>query len=86
MPGCPPFTLTGVTPEVWSSLTAKAQGAAIPITGDSGTARSQGVTVDYERDPGANTVTVTVIDMPGWTDCATVQAVLREVVRSCSGA
>jgi hypothetical protein len=86
MPGCPPFTLTGVTPEVWNCLTARAQGAAIPITGDSGTARSQGVTVDYQRDPGANTVTVTVTDMPGWTDCGTVQAVLREVVRSCSGA
>jgi hypothetical protein len=86
MPGCPPFTLTGVTPEVWSCLTARAQGAAIPITGDSGTVRSQGVTAEYRRDPAANTVTVTVLEMPILTDCATVQAVLREVVRSCSGA
>jgi hypothetical protein len=85
MPGCPPFTLTGVTPEVWNALTARAQGAAIPITGDSGTARSQGVTAEYRRDPEANTVTVTVTEMPILTDCATVQAVLREVVRSCSG-
>jgi len=85
MPGCPPFTLTGVTAEVWSCLTAKAQGAAIPITGDSGTARSQGVTAEYRRDPEANTVTITVLEMPILTDCATVQAVLREVVRSCSG-
>jgi hypothetical protein len=85
MAGCSPFTLTGVTPEVWRCLTEKAEGAAIPITSDSGTARSQGVTVDYDRDPEANTVTVTVTDMPVWTDCATVQAVLREVVRSCSG-
>jgi hypothetical protein len=27
-----------------------------------------------------------VLEMPILTDCATVQAVLREVVRSCSGA
>jgi hypothetical protein len=85
MPGCPPFTLTGVTPEVWNCLTARAQGAAIPITGDSGTARSQGVTAEYRRDPEASTVTITVLEMPILTDCATVQAVLREVVRSCSG-
>ena len=85
MAGCPAFTLTGVTPEVWRCLTEKAQGAAIPITGDSGTARSQGVTVAYRRDPEANTVTIDVLEMPILTDCATVQAVLREVVRSCSG-
>lgn len=85
MAGCPSFTLTGITPDVWSCLTARAEGATIPITGDSGTARSQGVTADYRRDPQANTLTITVTDLPAWTDCQTVQAVLREVVRSCSG-
>ena len=51
-----------------------------------GTASSQGVTADWRRDAEANTLTVTVSAMPILTDCGTVQAVLREVVRSCSGA
>jgi hypothetical protein len=83
MPGCPPFTLTGITPEVWICLTAKARGVSIPIASDSGTASSQGVTADYRRDAEANTLTITVTAMPGWTDCATIQAVLREVVGTC---
>jgi len=83
MPGCPPFTLTGVTPEVWDCLTARARGVGIPVTGDSGTATAQGVTADWRRDAEASTLTVTVTQMPGWTECATIQAMLREVVRAC---
>jgi hypothetical protein len=86
MPGCAPFTLTGITPDVWNRLQALAEGARIPIAGEAGTASSQGVTADWRRDAEANTLTVTVAAMPILTDCATVQAVLREVVRSCSGA
>lgn len=86
MPGCPPFTLTGITPNVWSRLTAMAEGARIPVSGDAGTASSQGVTAEWRRDAEANTLTITVTAMPILTDCGTVQAVLREVVRSCSGA
>jgi hypothetical protein len=85
MPGCTPFTLTGITPDVWDRLKALAEGARIPVTGDAGTASSQGVTADWRRDAEANTLTVTVTAMPILTDCESVQAVLREVVRSCSG-
>ena len=85
MPGCPPFTLTGITPDVWNCLKAMAEGARIPVAGDSGSATTQGVTADYRRDAEANTLTITVTAMPILTDCETIQAVLREVVRSCSG-
>ena len=86
MSGCAPFTLTGITPDVWNRLKALAEGARIPVSGEAGTASSQGVTADWRRDAEANTLTVTVTAMPILTDCGTVQAVLREVVRSCSGA
>jgi hypothetical protein len=85
MPGCAPFTLTGITPDVWDRLKALAEGARIPVVGDSGSATTQGVTADYHRDAEAGTLTITVRQMPILTDCETVQAVLREVVRSCSG-
>jgi hypothetical protein len=77
--------LTGITPDVWGRLKALAEGARIPVAGDSGTATTQGVTADYRRDAEANTLTITVSAMPILTDCETIQAVLREVVRSCSG-
>ncbi|HEV7589703.1 MAG TPA: hypothetical protein VGO40_16425 [Longimicrobium sp.] len=85
MPGCAPFTLTGITPDVWTRLKALAEGARIPVSGEAGTASSQGVTAAWRRDAEANTLTITVTAMPILTDCATVQAVLREVVRSCGG-
>ena len=83
MPGCPPNTFNGVTETVWNCLKTRAQAVGVTITGDSGTASAQGVTVEYRRDAQANTLTVTITQLPAWGNCAMATARLREVAGTC---
>ena len=82
MPSCPPITFAGVTPEVWDCLKSRARGIGIPLE-DDGSASAQGVTVDYQRDAGANTLTVTITQMPPGGDCAAAERKLRDAAGVC---
>ena len=41
------------------------------------------ITVDYQRDAGANTLTVTITQMPQGGDCAAAERKLRDAAGVC---
>ncbi|HKP75024.1 MAG TPA: hypothetical protein VJT67_05740 [Longimicrobiaceae bacterium] len=82
MPSCPPITFEGVTPEVWDCLKSRARGIGIPLD-ENGSASAQGVTVEYERDAAANSLTVTITSMPQGGDCGAAERKLRDAAGVC---
>ncbi len=86
MPGCPTIFMNGVTQDVWDCLKAEARRIGVPVPTDgSGTVSAQGAIAKYEWDEAAGRLSVTFTELPGWIDCGTVEARIRQAVRGCGG-
>jgi hypothetical protein len=80
MAGCNPLNFSGITPARFTALTAKAQQAGVPISGDSGTASQMGVTVTWNFDPAAQTLTIQCTDKPFFISCDTINGKIQDAV------
>jgi hypothetical protein len=86
MPRCASFTRDGVTDTVWGCLKSRAKGVGVVISGDEGSASAQGVTLAYRRDAEAQTLAITVAELPVGADCAMAAARIRAAAASCGAA
>jgi hypothetical protein len=80
MAGCPSQTFHGINPAIKAYLEAKGAAAGLPISGDTGSATTMGVTIQWVYDAAAETLTITCTDAPFFVPCSTVSSKVTELV------
>ncbi len=83
MAGCTPQTFTGITAATLACLQAQGVAAGVPITGDTGTATTMGVTIRWSYDPASETLVIECTDAPFFVPCSVVHSRVSELIRSC---
>jgi hypothetical protein len=82
MSACPSQTFLKITPEQFASLEKKAQGAGVPIQGNSGGASKFGGHFTWNYDPAAQHLTITVTETPFLMNCESVNARIKSLVEA----
>jgi hypothetical protein len=82
MPACPAQNFDSVTPEQFAALQNKAKASGIPMDGNSGIGSSFGGQFEWNYDPAALALTITVIKPPFAMNCESANARIGAMVRS----
>ncbi|HVZ85008.1 MAG TPA: hypothetical protein VG893_15140 [Terracidiphilus sp.] len=77
----PPHVFSGIAPEHFAALCAKAGAAGINLSGNSGSATKHGVQVRWNYDPDASQLTLEVLKTPFFLSAADVYARLAALVQ-----
>jgi hypothetical protein len=80
MGACPSQVFNGVTPAAWDSVKARAAGAGLEMTADSGTLSKSGFTIDWNYDACERSLTVTCTKAPFFLKWETVNAKIKEAI------
>ena len=64
MGSCAAQIFTGISPSQFACLLKKANDAGIPISGNSGTASKDGITITWAFDPTINTLNIQCTSAP----------------------
>lgn len=80
-----PQVFTGVTPEQYARLVAKAREAGITLDGYSGSVAKSGVEIAWHYDPVAEELTIQTIKTPIFMKPADVDARIQSLVRASLG-
>ena len=80
MPQCAPQVFSGITPEQYTVLTAKAKTAGIDLNGNSGTASKFGVEVAWNYVPEKQELTLQCLRTPFFVSADDVDVKLRALV------
>jgi hypothetical protein len=83
MAGCPAQHFTGITPEVLACLQAKGAAAGLPLAGDTGHATTMGVTIRWNYDPTAQTLTIECTEAPFFVPCSTIAQKVKDLIEGC---
>ena len=85
MAGCDAQTFSGVTQAQFTCLAQKAQSSfGITISTNSGTQSKDGVTVTWNFDHNAQTLTIQCTDKPFFLSCDTIDSQLKSAVDGCA--
>jgi len=79
------LVFSGVTPEQFARLTAKASAAGFNLSGNSGTASTFGVEVAWNYTPEAQQLTLQCLRTPFFVQPEEVYAKIRELVKGSLG-
>jgi hypothetical protein len=72
---CDPITFENITPDRFTALQQKAASAAgIAISGDTGEASADGVTIQWNYDPASERLTMQCTDKPMFVPCSLINA------------
>jgi hypothetical protein len=86
MSGCPAQTFSGITQEQFACIAQKAQAASgVALSGNSGTASQSGLTITWNYDPAAQTLTIQCTDKPFFPTCGMIASQIESVVKGCTG-
>lgn len=77
----PPQVFSGITPEQFSTLTAKAQAGGIALSGNSGTAAKFGVEIAWNYSPETQELTLHCLRTPFFVKPEEVQAKIQALVK-----
>jgi hypothetical protein len=75
-----PQVFTGITPEQYEVLAAKAKAAGIDIAGNSGTASKFGVEISWNYSPETKELTLQTLKTPFFMKAADVDAKVKSLV------
>jgi hypothetical protein len=76
-----PQVFSGISPEQYAKLTAKAQAAGIGLSGTSGTATKYGVEVSWNYSPEAQQLTLQCLHTPFFVKPEEVYAKIQALVK-----
>ena len=76
-----PLVFSGITPEQYNRLTAKAHAAGIELAGSSGTAEKFGVEVAWDYAPETGQLTLQCLRTPFFISTGEVHAKLQSLVQ-----
>jgi hypothetical protein len=80
-----PQVFSGISPEQYAKLTAKAQAAGVGLTGNSRTATKFGVEVSWNYSPEAQELTLQCLSTPFFVKHEEVYAKLQALVKESLG-
>ena len=83
MAACATQTFTGITQSRFDCLVQKAQAAGIAISGNSGVASQDGITIRWQFDPGAQTLELQCTGTPFFLSCGTINGEIHNIVDEC---
>jgi hypothetical protein len=76
-----PQVFSGITPEQWAKLIAKAQAAGIDLSGNAGTASQFGVEVGWSYSPVTKDLTIQCLRTPFFVRLEDVNAKIKALVQ-----
>ena len=82
MSSCPELRYANVSANAWQRCKS-AVASYVQITGDQGEASSNGVTVKWNYDPAAQTLSLQCTDKPFLVSCGYVNGKIDEAVKAC---
>jgi hypothetical protein len=85
MAGCDVQTFSGITPEHFACLLQKAQSSGINISGNSGTASQDGITIAWNYDPASQVLTIQCTEKPVFLLCGVITSQITDLVNNCAG-
>jgi hypothetical protein len=80
---CAKQTFTGLTPDQFTSLTAKAAANGLSLSGNAGQASKDGFTVWWNYDPAAAVLEIQCLSAPFLVPCSTINGKIHDLVDSC---
>lgn len=86
MAGCDIQTFSGITLAHFASLLHKAQSTGISISGKSGSASRDGITITWNYDPSAQVLTIQCTDKPVFLGCGVITSQIRDLIDNCTAA
>jgi hypothetical protein len=78
---CAPQVFSGITPEQYAKLAAKAQAAGIDLSGDSGTASKFGVEMAWNYSPSTQELTLHCLRTPFFVKAEDVNEKIAALVK-----
>lgn len=85
MGSCPRQTFSGITQAQFDCLAKAAQNENVPISGNSGSASKDGITVVWTYDPGSQTLDIQCTGHPLLIPCGTINSRIKGFVDGCGG-
>ena len=82
MGACATQTFSNVQAAEWDCLKVKAASAGFSISSDRGSHSAAGLTVEWNYDPSAATLSVTCIDRPWFLSCSTINGKVHELIEN----
>lgn len=83
MGGCAAQVFSNVDSARFERLTAKAQTEGMNIAGNSGTATEGKITVTWDYDPTAQTLTLQCTDSPFYLGCGFINSNIHSLIDGC---
>jgi hypothetical protein len=80
---CAAQVFSGITASRFQCLIAKAAANGIEISGNSGSASKDGITIAWNFDPDAGSLTLQCTDSPIFMPCGVINGKLEQLVESC---
>jgi hypothetical protein len=81
---CAAQVFTGVSPEKFACVQAKAAAQGITISGNQGSASKDGITVTWDFEGDSQTLTIQCTAAPFFVSCGTINSTIHNFVDSCS--
>jgi hypothetical protein len=85
MASCATQTFSGITQARFNALIQKASSFGITVSGDSGQASKDGVTIRWAFDPTAQTLELQCLSAPFFIGCGTVNSQIHNLVDATEG-
>ena len=82
MAACATQTFSNVQAAAWNCLKAKAVSAGFSISTDSGSHSAAGVTVEWNYDASAATLSITCTERPWFLSCSTINGKVHELIEN----
>jgi hypothetical protein len=76
------LTFRGITQAIFKRIRKRAAQNGIPVRSQAGEARKDGVTIQWNYDPGAELLEVECVHAPFWIDAARVNQKLSEEIEA----
>ena len=86
MSGCEAQTFSGITQEHFDCLVQKAQSSfGIAIAGDTGSQSEHGITIAWDYDRAAQSLTIQGTEKPAFLLCGIITSQVSDMVNGCTG-
>jgi hypothetical protein len=79
---CAKQTFTGLTPDQFTALTAKAVASGLSLSGNAGQASKDGFTVSWTYDPIARVLEIQCLSAPFLVPCSSINGKIHDLVES----
>jgi hypothetical protein len=79
---CAKQTFTGLSPDQFTALGAKATASGLNLSGNSGQASKDGFTVTWSYDPAGRVLEIQCVSAPFLVPCSTINGRIHDMVES----